>query len=76
MTVCLAVVGQFQTDASLRRFLRAFHTADEAFKMLIKCNKWRNEYGVLRLTEEDEDIKEEMMTGKAILLRHRDFLGR
>ena len=44
--------------------------------MLIKCNKWRKEYGVLSLTEDDEDIKEEMRTGKALLLRHRDFMGR
>jgi hypothetical protein len=67
---------QYQTDASLRRFLRAFLTADDSFKMLLKSNKWRREFGVENLTEEDKDIKEEIATGKACLLRHRDFSGR
>lgn len=68
--------AQYMTDASLKRFLRAFQSADEAFKMVIKCNKWRREFNVSSLSEEEEDIKQEISTGKALLLRHRDYLGR
>jgi len=67
---------QRQSDACLRRFLRAFSTADDAFIMLVKCIKWRREFGVDSLSESDADIKLERDTGKAQLLRHRDFYGR
>jgi len=70
------VVVQKQSDACLRRFLRAFGTADDAFIMLVKCIKWRREFGVESLSESDPDIKTEVETGKAQLLRHRDFSGR
>ena len=70
------MVVQKQSDACLRRFLRAFGTADDAFIMLVKCIKWRREFGVESLSESDPDIKTEVETGKAQLLRHRDFSGR
>jgi len=67
---------QKQSDACLRRFLRAFSTADDAFIMLVKCIKWRREFGVESLSESDPEVKTEVDTGKAHLLRHRDFHGR
>lgn len=67
---------QAHNDASLWRFLRAFNTADEAFKALLKSNKWRREFGVATLSEKDEDVQSEMMTRKAMLLRNRDVKGR
>jgi len=44
--------------------------------MLVKCIKWRREFGVDALSESDPDIKTEMETSKVQLLRHRDFYGR
>jgi len=44
--------------------------------MLVKCIKWRREFGVESLSESDADIKTEVETGKVQLLRHRDFYGR
>jgi len=67
---------QKQSDACLRRFLRAFITADDAFIMLVKCIKWHREFGVESLSDSDADVKIELDTGKAQLLRHRDFYGR
>jgi len=67
---------QRQSDACLRRFLRAFSTANDAFIMLVKCIKWRREFGVESLSDSDPDVKTEVDTGKAQLLRHRDFYGR
>ena len=67
---------QAHTDASLRRFLRAFIDVDVAFKQLLKCNKWRREYKVTTLSPEDPDVAEEMATGKVHILRDRDNKGR
>ena len=67
---------QAHTDASLRRFLRAFVDVDVAFKQLLKCNKWRREYKVTTLSPEDPDVAEEMATGKVHILRNRDNKGR
>ncbi|KAK7097265.1 uncharacterized protein [Littorina saxatilis] len=68
--------SQAHTDASLRRFLRAFQDVDVAFKMLLKYNKWRREFGVDSLSPDDPDIAEEMATGKVHILRNRDNKGR
>ncbi|KAL8613468.1 hypothetical protein ACOMHN_007511 [Nucella lapillus] len=68
--------SQAHTDASLRRFIRAFIEVDVAFKQLLKCNKWRHEYQVTSLTPDDPDIAEEMATGKVHILRNRDNKGR
>lgn len=76
LTVACVIFVQKQSDACLRRFLRAFSTADDAFVMLVKCIKWRREFGVESLSESDSDVKIEVDTGKAHLLRHRDFYGR
>jgi len=68
--------AQKQSEACLLRFMRAFLTADQAFTMLVKCIKWRREFGVESLSDADPDIKMEIDSKKAILLRHRDFNGR
>lgn len=68
--------SQAHSDASLRRFLRAFIDVDVAFKQLLKCNKWRHEYQVTSLSPDDPDIAEEMATGKVHILRNRDNKGR
>ena len=67
---------QAHTDASLRRFLRAFVDVDVAFKQLLKCNKWRREFKVTSLSPDDPDVAEEMATGKVHILRCRDNKGR
>ena len=56
--------------------MRAFSTADDAFIMLVKCIKWRREFGVESLSDSDPDVKTELDSGKAQMLRHRDFFGR
>ncbi|XP_012942771.1 CRAL-TRIO domain-containing protein C3H8.02 [Aplysia californica] len=68
--------SQTHTESSMRRFLRAFGTIDNAFNHIVKYNKWRREYGVDRLSSEDPDILEEMAVGKVHLLRTRDLKGR
>ncbi|XP_064608617.1 uncharacterized protein LOC135472845 [Liolophura sinensis] len=68
--------SQAHSDASLRRFLRAFGTADLACKNLLKSNKWRQEFGVESLSPEDKDIQEELISRKITILRHRDSQGR
>ena len=75
-TTIISLVVQAHTDASLRRFLRAFIDVDVAFKQLLKCNKWRREYKVATLSPEDPDVAEEMATGKVHILRNRDNKGR
>lgn len=67
---------QHHNDASLRRFLRAFLTVDEAFQAILKCNKWRREYGLKNISPDDPDIKKNREAKKAMVLRHRDFQGR
>jgi len=44
--------------------------------MLVKCIKWRREFGVESLSDSDPDIKTEIDCGKVQLLQHRDFCGR
>ncbi|XP_041360134.1 CRAL-TRIO domain-containing protein C3H8.02-like [Gigantopelta aegis] len=68
--------SQTHTDSSLRRFLRAFGDVDPAFKQLLKCNKWRHEYGVENLSPDDDDILREISIGKIHILRNRDSQGR
>ncbi|XP_070553225.1 uncharacterized protein [Ptychodera flava] len=68
--------AQFQTDASLRRFLKAFLTVNGAFTAVLKCNKWRREYGVENLTAETDEIKSHTAMGTCKILPHRDIEGR
>ncbi|KAL0839643.1 hypothetical protein ABMA28_016313 [Loxostege sticticalis] len=65
---------QYHNDFSLRRYLRAFKTVDQAFQAIIKTNKWRAEYGVADLQNDKELI--EKYSDKARVLRHRDIVGR
>lgn len=67
---------QYHNDFSLKRYLRAFKTPDDAFKAVLKTNKWRKEYGVEGLTPDTPAIKENMEANKARVLRHRDMNGR
>ena len=67
---------QVYADASLWRFLRAFQDVDAAYEALVKCYKWRQEYGVDQLSEDDEDIQIELKSGKAVLLPDADQEGR
>lgn len=64
------------SDGSLQRFLRAWQSVDTAFNAVTKCHKWRKEYGVDQLSDLDPDIQEELKTGKATVLQHRDMSGR
>ncbi|XP_028158038.1 uncharacterized protein LOC135073189 [Ostrinia nubilalis] len=66
--------AQYHNDYSLRRYLRAFKTVDQAFQAIIKTNKWRGEYGVADLQNDKELI--EKYSDKARVLRHRDIVGR
>lgn len=68
--------GQFHNEYALKRFLRAFQTVDSAFEAILKCSKWRREYGVASITVEDPSIKKNLDSKKAMVLRHRDFQGR
>lgn len=68
--------SQYHNDFSLRRYLRAFKTVDDAFKAILKTNKWRVEYGVAELTEENPLVKKHTEQNKAKVLRHRDMSGR
>ncbi|XP_061705818.1 uncharacterized protein LOC133516840 [Cydia pomonella] len=65
---------QYHNDFSLRRYLRAFKTVDNAFQAIIKTNKWRAEYGVTELHKDAGLI--EKFSNKARVLRHRDITGR
>ncbi|XP_047989892.1 CRAL-TRIO domain-containing protein C3H8.02 [Leguminivora glycinivorella] len=65
---------QYHNDFSLRRYLRAFKTVDNAFQAIIKTNKWRAEYGVSDLHKDAELI--EKYSSKARVLKHRDIVGR
>lgn len=69
-----ADAGQYHNDFSLKRYLRAFKTVDNAFQAILKTNKWRQEYGVAQL-KEDKDLIEKY-ADKARVLRHRDIVGR
>lgn len=67
---------QYMSDASITRFLKGFKTVDDAFSGILKCNKWRKEFGVEKLTAEDADVRIELETKKGEVLRHRDRYGR
>ncbi|KAJ8953830.1 hypothetical protein NQ318_006680 [Aromia moschata] len=67
---------QYHNEFSLKRYLRAFKTADDAFKAILKTNKWRQEYGVEDLTAETPVVKVNLEANKARVLRHRDMQGR
>ncbi|XP_048589784.1 CRAL-TRIO domain-containing protein C589.09, mitochondrial [Nematostella vectensis] len=64
-----------QTDACLKRFLRAFLDVDEAHTALLKYIKWRDDYGVDYLSN-DDDVIQEVDTGKAVVLDFPDHSGR
>ncbi|XP_072941816.1 uncharacterized protein [Epargyreus clarus] len=66
--------AQYHNDFSLRRYLKAFKTVDNAFQAILKTNKWRVEYGVADLENNKEII--EKYGDKARVLRHRDLIGR
>ncbi|XP_077984519.1 uncharacterized protein LOC144439126 [Glandiceps talaboti] len=68
--------AQYHTDASLRRFLRAFLTINDTFNAVLKCNKWRREYGVENLKDDNEEIKAQTALGTCKILPHRDIEGR
>lgn len=42
----------------------------------MKTNKWRNQYGVLNLTEDLPEIKTNLEANKARVLKYRDMNGR
>lgn len=42
----------------------------------MKTNKWRDEYGVPNLSPELPEIKNNLETNKARVLKHRDLYGR
>lgn len=65
-----------QSDACLRRFLRAFEDVNEAYNALIKNINWREEFGVHCLSRGDDDIEEQLSLGKAEVLRYPDHVGR
>ncbi|KAL7733811.1 hypothetical protein ACLKA6_011534 [Drosophila palustris] len=64
--------SQYHNEFSLRRYLRAFKTTDAAFQAILKTNKWRESYGVARLSE----MECGHLKNKARVLRHRDCIGR
>ncbi|CAK1551866.1 unnamed protein product [Leptosia nina] len=66
--------AQYHNEYSLKRYLRAFKTVDNAFQAILKTNKWRAEYGVTELQENTDII--EKYKNKARVLRHRDMIGR
>ncbi|KAI4463442.1 phosphatidylinositol transfer protein csr1-related [Holotrichia oblita] len=68
--------SQYHNEFSLKRYLRAFKTPDDAFKAILKTNKWRKEYGVAELSPEIAIIKKNLDAKKARVLKHRDLHGR
>ncbi|XP_038649418.1 phosphatidylinositol transfer protein CSR1-like isoform X1 [Scyliorhinus canicula] len=63
-------------DKAFARFLRAFQSVDQAFNAILRYLKWRKEFGVDLITVEDTDIKNELRSGKAVLLEEKDNSGR
>jgi hypothetical protein len=45
-------------------------------QQLLKTNKWRKEYGVALLSEENDIIRSHVESKKAMVLKHRDLEGR
>ncbi|CAG9823163.1 unnamed protein product [Phaedon cochleariae] len=68
--------SQYHNEFSLKRYLRAFKNVDDAFKAILKTNKWRVEYGVEKLTAESPEVKNNLEANKARVLKHRDMFGR
>ncbi|XP_054263892.1 uncharacterized protein LOC128987181 [Macrosteles quadrilineatus] len=68
--------SQYHNEFSLKRYLRAFKTTDAAFQQILKTNKWRVEYGIAELTEDNPIIKKNFESKKARVLKHRDMHGR
>ncbi|KAJ8931300.1 hypothetical protein NQ314_015801 [Rhamnusium bicolor] len=68
--------SQYHNDFSLKRYLRAFKTVDDAFKAILKTNKWKIEYGVNELNPDVPVVKKNLDANKARVLRHRDMQGR
>ncbi|TMW51057.1 hypothetical protein DOY81_003873 [Sarcophaga bullata] len=64
---------QYHNEYSLKRYLRAFKTTDDAFQAILKTNRWREQYGVEGLENLPELQKH---STKARVLRHRDCIGR
>lgn len=67
---------QYHNDFSLKRYLRAFGSADSAFQAILKTNKWRKDYGVAELNPEHPAVKKNLEANKARVLKHRDMQGR
>lgn len=67
---------QYQNEFALKRYLRAFGTADKAFQGILKTNKWRREYEVSQLKPDHPIIKKHLDENKIRVLRHRDMQGR
>ncbi|KAI5702726.1 hypothetical protein M8J75_003396 [Diaphorina citri] len=67
---------QYHNDFSLKRYLRAFKQVDPAFQAILKTNKWRVEYDVASLTDQNPIIKSHLEKNKARVLKHRDMNGR
>lgn len=67
---------QYHNDFSLKRYLRAFKEVDAAFQAILKTNKWRVEYDVASLTDQNPIIKSLLEQKKARVLKHRDMSGR
>ncbi|ELU12302.1 hypothetical protein CAPTEDRAFT_204347 [Capitella teleta] len=66
---------QVYSEACLKRLLKAFESSESAFSALLKTQKWRREYGVETLSQ-NEQVMQEIGSRKALLLRQRDFKGR
>lgn len=66
--------SQYHNEYSLRRYLRAFKTVDNAFQAILKTNKWRQKYAVDELRNDKELI--EKFANRVQVLRHRDKFGR
>nr|CAD7448051.1 unnamed protein product [Timema bartmani] len=68
--------AQYHNELSLKRYLRAFKSIDAAFQAILKTNKWRSEYDIASLTEDNPIVKKHLESNKARVLRHRDMVGR
>jgi len=68
--------SQTHSESSMARFLRGYVEVEKAFVAIAKYNKWRQDYGVEKLSADDPDILDQMVLRKVHLLRTRDFKGR
>ncbi|KAF5300039.1 hypothetical protein FQR65_LT09296 [Abscondita terminalis] len=67
---------QYHNEYSLKRYLRAFKSTNDAFQAILKTNKWRIEYGISELNDEHPSVKSNKAANKARVLKHRDMQGR